>query len=150
MTPGERLKQARVLAGFKSAAKASLAAGVSESAYRAHENGQNAFTPEQAQHYGEIFGCDPVWLLIGPYVEDDDDGAAETVAAVTLSSSAILAALVQSLHDKGVLNGEETVELYETALLLLEQQQAPADATPGLGRVMDMARELIEKHLRPE
>lgn len=150
MTPGDRLRQARLLAGFKSAAKAAEAAGVSESSYRAHENGQNAFTPEQAQHYAALFGCDPVWLLIGPYAEEEDDGPAETVAAVTLSSAAILAALVQSLHDKGLLNGEETVELYETALLLLEQQQAPADATPGLGRVMDMARELIEKHLRPE
>lgn len=148
MTPSERLRQARVLAGYKSATKAAAAAGISESSYRAHENGQNAFTPEQAQQYAALFGCDPVWLLIGPYVEEDD-GPAETVAAVTLSSSAILAALVQTLHDKGLLNGEETVELYETALLLLEQQQAPADATPGLGRVMDMARELIEKHLRP-
>jgi transcriptional regulator with XRE-family HTH domain len=150
MTPGDRLRQARLLAGFKSATKAAAAAGMSESSYRAHENGQNAFTPEQAQHYASVFGCDPVWLLIGPYAEVDDDGPAETIAAVTLSSSAILAALVQSLHDKGVLSGEETVELYETALLLLEQQQAMADATPGLGRIMDMARELIEKHLRPE
>ena len=72
------------------------------------------------------------------------------VAAVTLSSSAILAALVQSLHDKGALSGEETVEIYETALFLLEQQQAAADQIPGFGEVMDMARELIEQHLRPE
>jgi len=90
-TPGERLRQARLLAGFKSATKAAAAAGMSESSYRAHENGQNAFTTEQAQHYAEVFGCDPVWLLIGPYAEEEDDGPAETVAAVTLSSAAILA-----------------------------------------------------------
>lgn len=148
MTPGDRLRQARLLAGFKSATKAAAAAGVSVSAYRAHENGQNAFTPEQAQHYASVFGTDAVWLLIGPYIEEDD-APSETLAAVTLSSSAILAALVQTLHDKNLLTGEETVELYETALLLLEQQQATADATPGLGRVMEMARELIEQHLRP-
>jgi len=71
------------------------------------------------------------------------------VAAVTLSSSAILAAPVQSLHDKGLLSGEETVEVYEQALLLLEQQQAAADQVPGYGEVMDIARELIEQHLRP-
>lgn len=70
-------------------------------------------------------------------------------AAVALSSSAILAALVQSLHDKGVLSGEETVEIYETALFLLEQQQAGADTVPGYGEIMDLARELIEQHLRP-
>jgi hypothetical protein len=80
---------------------------------------------------------------------DDEPNPLPMVAAVTLSSSAILAALVQSLHDKGVLSGEETVEVYEQALLLLEMQQATADTVPGYGEVMDMARELIEQHLRP-
>lgn len=42
--------------------------------------------------------------------EDDEPNPLPMIAAVTLSSSAILAALVQSLHDKGVLDGEETVE----------------------------------------
>lgn len=81
--------------------------------------------------------------------EDEQDPALTMVAAVTLSSSAILAALVQSLHDKGLLSGEETVEVYEQALLLLEMQQAAADRVPGYGEAMDMARELIEQHLRP-
>lgn len=80
---------------------------------------------------------------------DDKPNPLPMVAAVTLSSSAILAALVQSLHDKGLLSGEETVEVYEQALLLLEMQQAAADTVPGYGEVMDMARELIERHLRP-
>jgi len=57
---------------------------------------------------------------------------------------------VQSLHDKGLLSGEETVEIYETALLLLEQQQAGADEVPGYGEIMGLARELIEQHLRPQ
>lgn len=82
-----------------------------------------------------------------PY--EDEHDPLPMVAAVTLSSSAILAALVQSLHDKGLLSGEETVEVYEQALLLLEMQQAAADTVPGYGEVMDMAGELIERHLRP-
>ena len=81
--------------------------------------------------------------------EEDSNGPLTMVAAVTLSSSAILAALVQSLHDKGLLSGEETVEIYEQALLLLEMQQAAADNVPGYGEAMGMARELIEQHLRP-
>lgn len=81
--------------------------------------------------------------------EYEASGPLTMVAAVTLSSSAILAALVQSLHDKGLLSGEETVEVYEQALLLLEMQQAAADNVPGYGEAMDMARELIEQHLRP-
>lgn len=86
----------------------------------------------------------------GPDHDNEGAGPIPMIAAVTLSSSAILAALVQSLHDKGVLSGEETVEVYEQALFLLEQQQAKADLVPGYGEVMDMARELIEQHLRPE
>ncbi len=82
--------------------------------------------------------------------QDDKPNSLPMVAAATLSSSAILSALVQSLHDKGVLDGEETIEIYETALHLLEMQQATAAQVPGYGEVMDMARELIEQHLRPK
>lgn len=148
MTPGERLRAVRLNAGFKSVAKAAAALGMSESSYRAHENGQNQFTPAQAQRYAEEFGTNAAWLLYGD--ADDRDGPGDFIAAVTLSSSAILAALVQSLHDKGMLNGEETVEVYEQALLLLEMQQAKADESPAFGQVIEMARELIEQHLRPE
>jgi hypothetical protein len=82
--------------------------------------------------------------------DEESEGAGAFVAAVTLSNSAILAALVQALHDKGVLDAEETVEVYEQALLLLEMQQANADRSSAFGEVMEVARELIEQHLRPE
>lgn len=85
-----------------------------------------------------------------PDFDGEEGDPLPMVAAVTLSTSAILAALVQSLHDKGLLSGEETVEVYEQALLLLEMQQAAADNVPGYGEAMNMARELIEQHLRPE
>lgn len=81
---------------------------------------------------------------------DDKPNSLTMVAAVTLSSSAILSALVQSLHDNGILDGEETIEIYEAALHLLEMQQAAADQVPVYCEVMDMARELIEQHLRPK
>jgi transcriptional regulator with XRE-family HTH domain len=145
MTAGDRLRAARLNAGYKSVAKAAAALGMSESSYRAHENGQNAFTADQAEKYAQAFGSDAGWLMFG----DDLSGPEITTGAVALSSSAILAALVQSLHDKGVLSGEETVEVYEQALLLLEMQQAKADESPAYGQVVATARELIEQHLRP-
>ena len=83
-------------------------------------------------------------------IDNEGQGQLLMISAVTLSTSAILAALVQSLHDKGALSGEETVEVYEQALLLLEMQQAAADKVPGYGDAVDIARELIEQHLRPE
>ena len=147
MTAGERLRQARILAGYKSAAKAADAMGVNLSAYRSHENGQNGFTAEQAERYASAFGVDAAWLLFG---DEEVSGPDVTTGAVALSSSAILAALVQSLHDKGLLSGDETVEIYEQALLLLEMQQAGANGTPVYGQVVELARELIEQHLRPE
>lgn len=145
MTPGDRLRAARLNAGYRSVAKGATALGMSESSYRAHENGQNAFTADQAERYAAAFGVEPAWLMFG----DELSGPEVTTGAVALSSSAILAALVQSLHDKGVLSGEETVEVYEQALMLLEMQQAKADENPAYGQVVATARELIEQHLRP-
>lgn len=145
MTPGDRLRQARTLAGYKSATKAAAALGMTDSTYRSHENDTNGFNAEQADRYGEAFGVDAAWLMFG----DELSGPEVTTGAVALSSSAILAALVQSLHDKGVLSGEETVEIYEQALLLLEMQQAKANQNPAYGQVVATARELIEQHLRP-
>lgn len=82
-----------------------------------HENGQNGFTAEQDEQYGAAFGVDPARLMFG----DEQSGPEVKTGAVALSSSAVLAALVHTLHDKGALSGEETVEIYEQALLLLEQ-----------------------------
>ena len=62
-TMGERLRESREAAGFKSAAKAAEALGVSASSYRAHENGQNDFDPETADHYARKFGTSAAYLL---------------------------------------------------------------------------------------
>lgn len=62
---GDRLRQARVDAGFASAEDAAAALGVKKSTYRAHENGQNRFNLDQAKVYAKRFNCDAVWLLSG-------------------------------------------------------------------------------------
>jgi phage repressor protein C with HTH and peptisase S24 domain len=64
-TMGDRLRAARLLARFSSAAKAAEALGVSASTYRAHENGQNEFGPEEAEHYARKFGTTAAHLLTG-------------------------------------------------------------------------------------
>lgn len=65
MTPGDRLRAARLAAGYKSVAKAALALGLPESSYRAHENGQNSFTAEQAAAYAKTFGVTVAHLAFG-------------------------------------------------------------------------------------
>jgi phage repressor protein C with HTH and peptisase S24 domain len=64
-TMGDRLREAREEAGFKSAAKAAEALGVSASSYRAHENGQNDYDPEAADQYARKFNTTAGYLLTG-------------------------------------------------------------------------------------
>jgi DNA-binding XRE family transcriptional regulator len=62
---GDRLKKARVSAGWKSARSAALSMGISPSTYAAHENGQNDFDVEVAKQYARKFGARWEWILDG-------------------------------------------------------------------------------------
>lgn len=64
-TMGDRLRTARINANYESAAKAAEALGVSASTYRAHENGQNDYSPEEAERYARKFGANAGYLLTG-------------------------------------------------------------------------------------
>ncbi|WP_297323491.1 LexA family transcriptional regulator [uncultured Bartonella sp.] len=64
-TMGQRLRNARIKAGFSSATKAADAIGISHSTYRAHENGQNEFGPQEAVVYGRKFDVSASYLLTG-------------------------------------------------------------------------------------
>ncbi len=69
----DRLKDARIRAGFKSAAAAARAHGWTESAYRHHENGTRGFDMETAITYANaykanaryLFGLDPAFDTAG-------------------------------------------------------------------------------------
>lgn len=67
-----------------------------------------------------------------------------SAGAVALSTSAITAALVFRLRRLGILDEQGEREIYEHALLMLEESQG--DDESG---VFDAARELIEENLRP-
>lgn len=62
---GERLRQARIEAGYSSASAAARAHGWKNSTFIAHENGQNDFDAEQAQEYAKAFKTSAEWLLWG-------------------------------------------------------------------------------------
>jgi SOS-response transcriptional repressor LexA len=59
----ERLRDARIRAGFSSAAEAAERFGWGESGYRHHENGTRDFGPDAARRYGRAFRVKPGWLL---------------------------------------------------------------------------------------
>ena len=61
----DRLKEARLGAGYKTATSAIESCGWNNSTYRAHENGQNGFRTHDAKQYGDAYGVSPSWLLLG-------------------------------------------------------------------------------------
>lgn len=60
-----RLKTARINAGFKTASAAIERFHWKDAAYRAHERGQNPFKAKDAKVYGLAYGVSPAWLLTG-------------------------------------------------------------------------------------
>ena len=61
---GDRLRKAR-LTKYASANQAAKAIGIPASTLRAHENGQNKFSIEEAELYARRFGTTPGYLLTG-------------------------------------------------------------------------------------
>ncbi len=63
--PAERLKEARIAAGFVSARAAAAALRVKPSTYAAHENGTRGLDLPTAIRYGKRFKKNAFWLLYG-------------------------------------------------------------------------------------
>lgn len=61
----ERLRQARLNAGFKDSTEAARRFGWTESTYRHHENGTRNFMRPRAQEYARAFRVPVEWLLFG-------------------------------------------------------------------------------------
>lgn len=70
-TKAERLKRARMDAGFESAQEAADAFGWNPPAYRHHENGTRGFGADAAKKYGRAFKVRPGWLLGLDHVAKD-------------------------------------------------------------------------------
>lgn len=64
-SPNDRLKRARELAGFKSAAAFAAAYDFPESTYRSIENGTRSLTMAAAKQYAPKLGCTWGWLMDG-------------------------------------------------------------------------------------
>lgn len=61
----ERLMEARIKAGYKTAAQACSAFGWIKSTYYGHENGRVKISRDKAKLYAKAFGIDPSWLMYG-------------------------------------------------------------------------------------
>lgn len=72
-TNADRLRKARLAAGFKSAMRAAMTKGWPYSTYAGHENGTRAFSERDALIYGVAFGVSPDYL-IGKVTQDLQSG----------------------------------------------------------------------------
>jgi len=68
----DRLKEARIKAGFTSARSAALRHGWNPSTYASHENGQTPVPPKAAKEYALKFKTSPGWILTGEGPADQD------------------------------------------------------------------------------
>lgn len=65
MEKNERLKKARMDAGFSTASDAARALDVAIATYSHHESGDRDFKDEAGRRYARRFGVDFVWLMHG-------------------------------------------------------------------------------------
>jgi len=64
-TAGDRLKWARINAGFESASDFARHHGLGAGGYRHHENGTRPIRVHVAKIYAKLLNIDPAWLLTG-------------------------------------------------------------------------------------
>lgn len=65
MEPKDRLREARLKAGFHNATDAARAYNLGVSTYISHENGARGLKPDVAERYAKAFRTSPEWLLYG-------------------------------------------------------------------------------------
>jgi SOS-response transcriptional repressor LexA len=63
--PFDRLREARIKAGYETAKGAAEAMGATVSTYIQHENGSRGFPASRAARYAKFFRVAPEWLLYG-------------------------------------------------------------------------------------
>lgn len=78
----ERLREARIRAGFKSARKAANRFNWKYSTYASHENGQTDVPPDMAREYARAFKTSAGWLLTG-----EGSATVETVPIVGIAGA---------------------------------------------------------------
>lgn len=104
MEMGDRLRQARIEAGFSSAMGAAKRFGWSPSTYAAHENGQNRFDEKAARKYADAFKTSAAWLLTG-------EGDAQAGHSVPIMGYIGAGAEIQPEFEQVPPEGLDTVEL---------------------------------------
>ena len=119
-TMGDRLRAAR-MQKYASANKAAEALGIPASTYRAHENGQNEFSPEEAERYARKFGSSAAFLLTG----EARNGHSIDVAQPPRDQAVKLWELFGEVLKLEPGDAEQIVDLIESRLKQFNRRRAP-------------------------
>ncbi|MBL4838134.1 MAG: hypothetical protein JKY34_11210, partial [Kordiimonadaceae bacterium] len=95
----DRLKQARIAAGYASGAEATRSFGWGYEAYKANESGKRKLTSDTAERYGKAYSVKPEWLLYGASHSDPTMAINKTQSFTqTVSFSVPVVGAVQAGH----------------------------------------------------
>jgi transcriptional regulator with XRE-family HTH domain len=80
----ERLRQARILAGYETASDAARVMGLGVSTYSGHEDGNRGIRPDNGERYAQFFRVSYEWLMTGKGAPRKTNGANTLDARVAL------------------------------------------------------------------
>lgn len=108
-SPGARLRQSRIAAGYKTATEAAAALGMSRDTYLQHENGQRDYDDAKATAYAKAFAVTPQYLR---FADATESGAAQVKVV-------------------GWVGAGDAAHFYDSAQGPFDHVPAPAFATPA-------------------
>lgn len=85
-TPADRLRHARLAAGFATAAEAATRHGWNVNTYKSHENGQRNLRPDRVALYASVFQVSPAWIHFGEMAGEAGGGTSSAVHYVPVPS----------------------------------------------------------------
>jgi transcriptional regulator with XRE-family HTH domain len=106
--PAERLRVARLRAGFTTAKDAAEAMGIPVSTYLAHENGSRGYPAKRAMLYARRFKVREQWLLYGVGPGPGSEAAGEGAEIVSLTERLPPLKRAEALKILRILAGDES------------------------------------------
>jgi transcriptional regulator with XRE-family HTH domain len=82
--PAERLRLARLRAGYQTGKEAAAALGVAVSTYLGHENGSRGISAKRAAHYARRYKVAEQWLLYGVGPEPGASAGGDTAEVIDI------------------------------------------------------------------
>lgn len=121
LSPADRLRRARLAAGFRTAAGAARKFGWEQPAYRSHDNGARTFGRDRAEVYARAFSVSAAWLMA---LSENRDAFDTPTPVAELLAEATRAA---EIADKLLPSVAILAELVQPSLAALYPDQSPPD-----------------------